>query len=62
MTRPPSDRDRLKELADRFDLALTLDESAVSFHLSGDDMKAIAFSLRFVAEQLLRETSNARRD
>lgn len=44
--------DQLRELAERHDLAVKLDESAPEFHLSNDDMKAIVFSLRFTAERL----------
>lgn len=48
---PLFDRAKLRELAERHELANKLDADP-GFHLSNDDMKAIAFSLRFTAERL----------
>jgi hypothetical protein len=44
-------REHLRELADRHDLANTIDDHP-GFHLKDEDMKAIAFALRFTAEKL----------
>lgn len=47
---PLFDRAKLRELAGRYDLATTVDD--FEFRQSAEDMKAIAFSLRFTAERL----------
>lgn len=43
------DRERLLELAERYEVAITFDNN---FYMTDDDMKAIAFALRFTAERL----------
>ncbi len=49
---PMFERSYLRELADRHDLALAMDRADPGFHLSNDDMRAIAFALRFTAMKL----------
>ena len=49
--KPLFKREQLKALAERHELASALDH-APGFHLSNDDMKAIAFALRFTAMRL----------
>ena len=49
--KPKFDRAHLRELADRHSLAIKLGTDH-EFHISNDDMAAIAFALRFTAERL----------
>lgn len=49
--KPLFDRAHLRELAERHEVANALDDHP-GFHLKDEDMKAIAFALRFTAERL----------
>jgi hypothetical protein len=53
------DFNKLRELADRHELAVRLDESAPEFHLSKQDMQAIIFCLRFTAGRIAMDETTA---
>jgi hypothetical protein len=54
MTQPTAEA--LRELADRHELAIKLDQTDASFSLSREDMQTIVWALRSAAETALRCT------